>query len=106
MPSPFPGMDPYIEQPALWPDFHADLAAEIRAALNRVIQPRYVALLSTYTTYEFVAIGAARAIRPDVSVQPADRGAAPGPAANPTITPAPMLSLLLVTSARRRWPGP
>ena len=26
MPSPFPGMDPYIETPELWPDFHSDLA--------------------------------------------------------------------------------
>ena len=22
MPSPFPGMDPYLEKPALWPDIH------------------------------------------------------------------------------------
>ena len=22
MPSPFPGMDPYLEDPWLWPDFH------------------------------------------------------------------------------------
>ncbi|RLT35566.1 MAG: DUF4058 family protein, partial [Chloroflexi bacterium] len=26
MPSPFPGMDPYIEQSRLWVDFHSDLA--------------------------------------------------------------------------------
>jgi hypothetical protein len=30
MASPFPGMDPYIEQPEIWSDFHLDLAAEIR----------------------------------------------------------------------------
>jgi len=39
MPSPFPGMDPYIEQPEVWSDFHGDLAAEIRAELNKTIQP-------------------------------------------------------------------
>jgi hypothetical protein len=27
MPSPFPGMDPYIETPELWSDFHNDLAS-------------------------------------------------------------------------------
>ena len=26
MPSPFPGMDPYIETPRIWTDFHNGLA--------------------------------------------------------------------------------
>jgi len=45
MSSPFPGMDPYIEDPEIWGDFHAALATEIRTQLNRTIQPRYVARL-------------------------------------------------------------
>lgn len=28
MASPFPGMDPYIEDPELWGDFHSDLAID------------------------------------------------------------------------------
>jgi hypothetical protein len=28
MPSPFPGMDPYLEAPDIWPDFHNALGAE------------------------------------------------------------------------------
>ena len=28
MPSPFPGMDPYLEAPHIWPDLHNALAAE------------------------------------------------------------------------------
>lgn len=43
MPSPFPGMDPYIEDAEIWGDFHSDLAAEIRAELNQQLQPRYIA---------------------------------------------------------------
>ena len=43
MPSPFPGMDPYLENPALWPDVHHELISSIRALLNEVIRPRYVA---------------------------------------------------------------
>ena len=43
MPSPFPGMDPYLESPALWPDVHHELISEIRAALNPALVPRYVA---------------------------------------------------------------
>ena len=32
MPSPFPGMDPYLEAPSIWPDLHHSLAAELGAA--------------------------------------------------------------------------
>jgi Protein of unknown function (DUF4058) len=43
MPSPFPGMDPYLETPDLWPDVHHELMSQIRAALNPRIKPHYVA---------------------------------------------------------------
>jgi hypothetical protein len=33
MPSPFPGMDPYLEHPAVWPDVHASLIQDIRRQL-------------------------------------------------------------------------
>jgi len=36
-------MDPFIESRRIWPDFHLDLAAEIRAHLNARIQPGYYA---------------------------------------------------------------
>lgn len=68
MSSPFPGMDPYIEDPEIWGDFHAALATEIRIQLNKLIQPRYVARLIPHTTYEMVAIGETRSTRPDVGV--------------------------------------
>ncbi len=43
MPSPFPGMDPYLESPTIWPDLHHELISEIRAALALRVRPRYVA---------------------------------------------------------------
>src|SRR5438270_8173295 len=43
MPSPFPGMGPYLESPVIWPDVHHELISEIRAALNPRLRPRYVA---------------------------------------------------------------
>jgi hypothetical protein len=52
MPSPFPGMDPYLEQPELWSDFHGNLAPEIQARLNGIIQPQYFARLTPYVTCE------------------------------------------------------
>lgn len=68
MPSPFPGMDPYLETPEIWPDFHNNLAPEIQGQLNRVIQPRYVARLVPHVTYEVVEIAEIHGIRPDVAV--------------------------------------
>lgn len=45
MPSPFPGMDPYLED-YLWPDFHQRLATEISRVLAPQLRPRYVARLA------------------------------------------------------------
>jgi hypothetical protein len=44
VPSPFPGMDPYLEG-YLWPDVHSALAHTIRQQLAPQIQPKYVARL-------------------------------------------------------------
>jgi hypothetical protein len=41
MPSPFPGMDPYLENRTLWPSVHHDLICEIQGELNRQLRPRY-----------------------------------------------------------------
>ncbi len=41
MPSPFPGMDPYLESPVHWPDVHHELMSVARELLNRSLRPRY-----------------------------------------------------------------
>jgi hypothetical protein len=41
MKSPFPGMDPYIEDRGLWPDFHTKLIGEIERSLAARIPERY-----------------------------------------------------------------
>src|SRR5439155_20305589 len=89
MPSPFLGMDPYIEQPDFWPDFHNNLAPEIQRRLNRLIQPRYVARLNPRDEYEAVEIGELRIARPDVAVSQPQPRAAGAPAGVLTISPAP-----------------
>lgn len=69
MPSPFPGMDPYLEDPAFWPDFHGSLAPEIRAELNRILPPRYYASLETRTELGIVDEPGERGrIIPDLAV--------------------------------------
>jgi hypothetical protein len=42
MPSPFPGMDPYLENPGLWPDVHVTLISAYRDLLAAQLRPKYV----------------------------------------------------------------
>jgi Protein of unknown function (DUF4058) len=43
METPFPGMDPYLEHPALWHGFHTRLIVALANLLKPQIRPRYVA---------------------------------------------------------------
>lgn len=43
MPSPFPGMDPYLENPQTWPDLHQRLIAYSAEALQPQLRPKYIA---------------------------------------------------------------
>lgn len=67
---PFPGMDPYLERPEIWPDFHDSIIAYIREALQPLLRPRYAAL----TRDRLYVIEADRPIYPDVAVVQARRG--------------------------------
>lgn len=99
MPSPFPGMDPYIEDPEIWSDFHNGLADEIRAELNATIQPRYVARLTPRVTYEEVAVTRSpTGIRPDVGIWPHQppRGPNIQPASTFIATPEPVESSVVL----------
>jgi hypothetical protein len=56
MPSPFPGMDPYLEGD-LWQEFHDRLANQISNQLLPQLQPKYVALLSKRYVFDRPALG-------------------------------------------------
>src|ERR1041385_4849596 len=47
MPSPFPGMDPYLEDRQLWPDVHLSLIVAIRDALAPQVEPDYYVRIET-----------------------------------------------------------
>src|SRR5262245_40218479 len=69
MPSPFPGMDPYLEG-STWMNFHGQLCAEIARQLGPKLRPRYLARL-TERFFTDVSLGpdpAERLEYPDVSV--------------------------------------
>lgn len=42
MPSPFPGMNPYLEQEDVWQDFHDALIPAIRDALSPQVSPHFI----------------------------------------------------------------
>ena len=67
MPSPFPGMDPYLENPELWPEVHSRLIVAIADALAPSLHPKYYAAIDkrTYldTPEDSILIGI-----PDVSI--------------------------------------
>ncbi len=69
MPSPFPGMDPYLEG-SLWMSFHTQLLAEIARQLAPKLQPKYLALTSERFVLEEAADVSVQtaSIYPDVSV--------------------------------------
>lgn len=46
MPSPFPGMDPFLESPALWRSFHQLFIAAATTALNAQLPPGFVAAVA------------------------------------------------------------
>ena len=72
MPSPFPGMDPYLEG-EMWQEFHETLAGAIRAQLLPQLAPKYVALLAKRYVIDRPALGvfdlpASHNIYPDVHI--------------------------------------
>lgn len=72
MGTPFPGMDPYLEHPALWPDVHDRLIAAIADTLAPLVAPRYYVGLERRTYLlkpdDVVFIG-----RPDIAVVAGDQ---------------------------------
>jgi Protein of unknown function (DUF4058) len=63
MRSPFPGMNPYLEAPALWSEVHSWLIIELARQLNQSITPKYRAAVEKRMYEESILVGI-----PDVSV--------------------------------------
>lgn len=98
MPSPFPGMDPFLEG-YLWPDVHHRLASQISDQLSPHLRPRYVARIEIQVVTDEAPESEIGIMYPDVeSVRSRQQSAPPStPPANyggvmvaeaPTATPA------------------
>ena len=64
MPGPFPGMDPYLEHPTLWPGTHQGLITYIHETLNAQLPPGFVASMNE----RLYIVQPERSVYPDVAV--------------------------------------
>jgi Protein of unknown function (DUF4058) len=76
MPSPFPGMDPYLERHNVWPDVHSALIVATRDTLAPQVAPAYYVAIEERTY--IVALDSTEFVgRPDVAVITAQTEARP-----------------------------
>ncbi|MFO0888106.1 MAG: DUF4058 family protein [Isosphaeraceae bacterium] len=68
MPSPFPGMDPFLESQGFWQDFHPTLLVALRESLNDRLPPQYAALIEERVQLVDASGDVVRGFRPDVAV--------------------------------------
>ena len=69
--SPFPGMDPYLEAPNIWPDVHTRLVSIIGEQLTPLLAPKYLAELETQVVIDRVE-DEPQVVLPDVSITSPD----------------------------------
>lgn len=69
MPSPFPGMNPWLEQDALWHDFHQRLLTAMSDAISAEVSPRYYVALEEHVYIQEPPEQRARFLgRPDLAI--------------------------------------
>jgi len=119
MPSPFPGMDPYLAG-EMWQEFHERFANQISVQLMPHLRPKYVALLAKRYVFDRTGLGIVeppqRVVYPDVHVvEPPTQSAQSAPTAvadavmnptaelpSPVIEEVPLLSVEIRDVAQRR----
>jgi hypothetical protein len=85
---PFPGMDPYLEAPSIWPDVHTSLMSIIGEQLTPLLAPKYLAELETQVIIDRLDDDP-QVVLPEVSVTSPDMSAG-APSAVAVATPAPV----------------
>ncbi|MFN0051247.1 MAG: DUF4058 family protein [Planctomycetales bacterium] len=85
MPSPFPGMDPYLEDPEIWMDFHESFVTYCRDALIAQLPDGYDARIEERVSLVRVAEEEAQRFRADVGISVAPGRARPAPTPSGTL---------------------
>ena len=92
MPSPFPGMNPWLEQDALWHDFHQRMLTAMSDAIAQEVAPRYYVALEEHVYIHEPPEPVARFLgRPDLTII---RTGGTGPAASTAVMEAPVYTAL------------
>ena len=92
MPSPFPGMNPWLEQDSLWHDFHQRMLTAMSDAIAREIAPRYYVALEEHVYIHEPPEPVARFLgRPDLAIV---RTSGTSPAASSAVMEAPVYTAL------------
>ena len=77
MPSPFPGMDPYLEDPRRWRDVHHRLISAASDRLTERLRPHYLVRIEERVYLSDDADPGRKAIEPDLRVFRAREGSSP-----------------------------
>ena len=89
MPSPFPGMNPFLERDDVWPDFHHRLIDRMADAIADQVDPRYLVKIEEHLyVQEAPGLPHRAGPRADVGIKPSGPPASPG-GASPCSTPRP-----------------
>lgn len=100
MPSPFLGMNPYLEQPVFWSEFHNRLIVAISDALTPELRPKYYVAVETRTytddeTDEELLVGV-----PDALILSSNPAASPSELRFALIDPLPSSSTRVAVQSR------
>jgi hypothetical protein len=74
MPTPFPGMDPYLERRSLWEEVHAGLIVDIQDFLTPLLRPRYRVAIERRTYLALLPPPEQRIGKQDVLVMASGKG--------------------------------
>ena len=101
MPSPFPGMDPYLENPAFWSDFHATFINYWREAVADQLPDSYEARIDERVNLVEVQPDKIRRFQPDVTLTQTPRSPGAAPAVSEVATLEPVVIPLLIEEETR-----
>ena len=104
MPSPFPGMDPYIEWDGYWSDFHHEMIGILRYRLLQSLPAAYDARINTMVRLVKHVDADPPSVAEDVMITRFPPGAGNGRAALPSASAAPTATM--EPSARVSVPSP
>ena len=86
MPSPFPGIDPYLESQGFWQDFHPRFTLGLCDAISDLLPEPYVARIDERMRVVEIPLREVRQFRPDVAVVRRTGGSEPDTPAVATLS--------------------